>query len=84
MGEVIDLNKNKESGKYEIDYYKDEGGQVFAISSPDWPFRIQRNGDEIAFVADDNDEPFGILDRDVFNTVLACWLIVDAPHILGQ
>lgn len=82
MGDLIELNKPKEDEKYAVDYYKDKNGKVFAVSSPDWPFRIQRSGDEIAFVADDNDEPFGILDADVFNTILACWLLIDAPHLL--
>lgn len=68
-------------GKYEIDYiFEDE--KVIAISHPKWPFRIQRKGDRIALVSDVDDQPFGEMDADVFNTILMCWLLIDAPNLM--
>ena len=79
MGEVISIEKQK----YEMEYIS-EDGQVVGIRHPKWPFRIMRKDNEAAFVCEETDEPFGILDRDVFNTILMCWLLVDDPESIDR
>jgi hypothetical protein len=75
------------NGKYEIEYIKDAEDNIIGVSHPSWPFTIMRNQKtkrEIAFVCDDTDEPFGVLDADVFNTVLLCWLLIDDPNLIDE
>jgi hypothetical protein len=79
MGEVVSLEPDK---KYGCDYIMGEDGKVVAVTHPQWGFRIMRNDDRIALVCEDNDEPFGELDADVFNTILMCWLLVDDPDLI--
>lgn len=72
---LIPLFKSK--SRFSFDYYFGEDGKVVGVSCQDWPFRIMRNGSKIALVCEDTDEPFGELDAEVFNTLLACWLMID-------
>ena len=81
MGNVVNLFDKKEG--YEVQYIM-EDGKVIGVTHPSWPFRIQRKDDEIALVAEDNDEPFGIIDADMFNTILMCWLLIDAPKLIEE
>lgn len=79
MGEIVNIKKPK----YEIEYiFKDD--KVVAITHPLWGFRIMRKGDKIALVCEDNDEPFGEIDADVFNTILVCWLLIDSPETFDE
>lgn len=88
MGDIVEFPKQEKDGdkKYAITYiYDDNYENIIGVTHPDWPFRIHRVDGEIAIVDESTDEPFGILDADVFNTILACWLIIDAPHLItGQ
>lgn len=79
MGEIIDF-PGKDN--FDVEYIMD-GDEIVAVSHPLWPFRIQRSGNVAAFV-DDNDEPFGQLGADFFNTVLMCWLMIDDPKLLDD
>ena len=63
-------------GKFEVEYVM-EDDKVIGITHPLWPFRIQRKNDKIALVSEDDDQPFGELDSEVFNTILTCWLMID-------
>ena len=63
-------------GKFEVEYVMN-GPKVIGMTHPLWPFRIQRKNDKIALVSEDDDQPFGELDADVFNTILTCWLMID-------
>ena len=84
MSNVIELNKD---GKFAVDYIMDENNKVIGISHPNWPFAIIRNQDsksETAFVCDETNEPFGVLDSDVFNTVLMSWLLIDDPSLIDS
>ena len=84
MGNITQI---KPSGKYEVHYIMDENKKVIGITHPEWPFRIMRNQDgktETAFVCEDSDEPFGILDSDVFNTILMSWLLIDDPKLIDD
>jgi len=88
MGNVTELFKENavsEDGKFKCDYIFD-GDKVVGVKHPDWNFRIQRNllRNEIALVSEGNDEPFGIIDADVFNTILMCWLLVDDPKMVDD
>ncbi len=47
MGEIIELNANKD--QFEVEYIFEEE-RVVAVTHPEWPFRIMRNGEHIAFV----------------------------------
>ena len=69
-------------GKFDMDYIFDDNDKVVGITREDWGFRIQRNGDRIAFVSDVDDQPFGELDAEVFNTVIGCWLMIDDVETL--
>ena len=84
MNNVTNLfTETCQEGNYKCDYIFD-GDRVVGVKHPDWSFRIQRNliKNEIALVSEDNDEPFGILDADVFNTILTCWLLIDDPKLI--
>ena len=74
MGDIVQLPVK---GKFDIVYVTDENDKVIGITRDDWGFRIQRNGDRIAFVSEVDDQPFGELDSEVFNTILGCWLMID-------
>lgn len=78
MGDLVSLIQKQ---KYEVDYIL-EDGKVIGITHPKWPFRIMRKDGETAFVCEDTDEPFGILNRDIFNTILMCWLLIDDPELV--
>jgi hypothetical protein len=80
MGKVLPF---PDIGKYEVEYIFD-GDKVVAITHPMWPFRIMRKDGAVALVCEDTDEPFGELDRDVFNTLLVCWLLIDDPSIIDS
>ncbi len=80
MENVIELFRNK---PYEVEYIK-EKGKIVGVSHPQWPFRIMRRDNIIALVCEKTDEPFGELDRDVFNTVIMCWLLIDDPKIIDD
>ena len=77
MNNVVPIDK----GKYGIVYIFDDKKKVIGVTHPDWPFRIQRSGEEIAMVCEETDTAFGVLDRNNFNTILACWLLIDDPSI---
>ncbi len=62
----------------------DKDKKVIGIKHSDWGFRIQRNGDRIAFVSEPDNQPFGELDAEVFNTILGCWLMVDDVKTLKE
>lgn len=81
MTNVIQINKPERDAKYKVQYVT-EDGRIVAITHPDWPFRIMRRNDRIAMVCEDTDEPFGEIDADVFNTILACWLLIDDPKLI--
>jgi len=90
MTKIIDFKKFKDEkteklpsdDEYNFEYYMNGNKKVYAISHLDWPFRIHRNGDNIAFVHQETDEPFGVLNASVFNTLLFCWLLVDDPKLM--
>lgn len=79
MNNVINLPVK---GKYDMDYILDSSDKVIGITRKDWDFRIQRNGDRIAFVSEADEQPFGELDASVFNTILGCWLMIDDVETL--
>jgi hypothetical protein len=81
MGSVTRLPK---TGKFDVEYGFGDDGKIVAVTHPQWPFRIMRNGERIALVCEDGDEPFGELDADVFNTIVMCWLLVDDPELITQ
>ena len=84
MSNIINLeDRKKQEGKYEVTYIMDENDRVVGVTHPKWPFRIQRQDNEIALVSECDDEPFGILDREVFNTILICWLLIDQPDAIA-
>ena len=81
MNNVVDLFQ---AAKVGFQYLLDDDGAVYAVTHTEWPYRIHRNGDDMAIVCKDTNEPFGILQRDMFNTLLACWLKVDDPKLLDD
>ena len=89
MNNIIDIKKIKdiEQGKFNIDYIVDKDRWVVGVSHPDWPFTImrnQKNKQETAIVCNTTDEPFGVIDSDVFNTILMCWLLIDDPELISD
>lgn len=83
MSNVIDMNQ----GKFNVDYIVDKSNKVIGVSHPDWPFTIMRNQHnkaETAIVCNSTDEPFGVLDSDIFNTVIMCWLLIDDPDLMDK
>lgn len=83
MDNVVDLFKNKYKPKFNIQYIEDDG-VIIGVTCPEWPFRIQRKDDKIALVCMATDEPFGVIDAVAFNTLVACWLLVDDPPLVDQ
>lgn len=82
---VVMLKDYMDQGKFNVDYIVDKDKKVVGVSHPDWPFTIMRNQQskmETAIVCNNTDEPFGILDSDVFNTILMCWLLIDDPKLI--
>ena len=43
-----------------------------------------KNKSETAIVCSNTDEPFGVLDSDVFNTILLSWLLIDDPRLIDE
>lgn len=93
--EVSDTKDNKvvsmgdfiEHGKYNVDYIVNKENKVIGVTHPDWPFTIMRDQEtnsETAIVCNNTDEPFGVLDSDVFNTVILCWLLIDDPKLIDD
>lgn len=85
MSNVIEL-KPEEKG-FDVEYILDEDKKVIGVTHPKWPFRIMRNQkdkNKCAFVCEETDEPFGVLDRDMFNTLLMCWLLIDDPELIDS
>lgn len=77
----------EKKGKFEVTYVKNEQGKVIGVSHPLWGFTIMRNQavkNITAIVCNETDEPFGVLDSDVFNVVLLSWLIIDDPDLIDQ
>lgn len=70
-------------GTFDVEYVM-VGQKVIGMTHPLWPFRIQRKGDKIAFVSEDDDQPFGELNAEVFNTIICCWLMVDDADTLKE
>ena len=86
MSNVIKSDFGKK-GKYEIDYILNKDKKVVGVTHPLWSFDIVKNqdtGNQTAFVCKETSEPFGILDSDVFNTILMCWLLIDDPELFDQ
>lgn len=84
---VVMLQDSMKQGKFNVDYILDKDKRVVGVSHPDWPFTIMRNKDnkmETAIVCNNTDEPFGVLDSDVFNTILMCWLLIDDPRLIDD
>jgi len=84
---VVMLQDYMEQGRFDVDYVLNADKKVIGVSCPDWPFTIMRNQDtnmETAIVCNNTDEPFGILDSDVFNTILMCWLLIDDPKLIDD
>lgn len=84
---ILNLSDELEQGKFSVDYIMDENKNCVGISHPDWPFTIMRNHHnkcETAIVCNNTDEPFGVLDSDVFNTILMSWLLIDDPKLVDE
>ena len=84
---VVMLQDYTEQGKFKVDYIFNADKKVIGISHPDWSFTIMRNQEnktETAIVCNNTDEPFGILDSDVFNVILMCWLLIDDPKLIDD
>lgn len=84
---ISNLSGELEQGKFSVTYVVDENKKCVGISHPDWPFTIMRNQhnkSETAIVCNNTDEPFGILDSDVFNTILMSWLLIDDPNLIDE
>ena len=75
MSNIVQISTKE---KYKVEYVFD-GDRVVAVTHPEWPFRIMRENNKIALVCEDTNEPFGELDRDTFNGVIAAWLLIDDP-----
>lgn len=69
--------------EHEIHYVM-EGDRIVGVTTPDWPFRIQRKDGKIAIVCQETDEAFGAVDADRFNVLLVAWLLADDPAIIDQ
>ena len=91
MPKVIQMHKKKveDQGvvdKFDFAYITNDENRITGVSHSNWPFCIQRSengrGNEIALVSDDG-EPFGALDREVFNALLVCWLLIDDPNAIA-
>lgn len=82
MSNVVDLFT--ESQEYEIEYMYTDDGDIKAVSHSDWPFWIVKNGDERGLVCKETDEPFGVLGKNNFNTLLMCWLLIDDPKLIDM
>lgn len=84
---ISNLSDELEQGKFSVDYIMDENKNCVGVSHPDWSFTIMRsqnNKSETAIVCSNTDEPFGILDSDVFNTILMSWLLIDDPKLIDE
>lgn len=81
MGTVTEM---KQPERYEIDYLVDDDGKIFGVSHPKWVYDIVKKDNQVAFVDKETGEPFGILDRDQFNAVLMCWLLIDDPKMIDE
>ena len=84
---VVDIKAHTKKSKFDVDYITNAENKVIGVSHPDWPFTIMRNQDasmETAIVCNDTNEPFGVLDSDAFNTILMCWLLIDAPELMSE
>jgi hypothetical protein len=84
---VVMLQDYMEQGKFNVCYIFNEDKKVIGVSHPDWPFTIMRNQEnksETAIVCTNTDEPFGVLDSDVFNAILMCWLSIDDPKLIDD
>lgn len=84
---ILNLSDELEQGKFSVDYIMDESKKCVGVSHPDWPFTIMKNKHnkcEAAIVCNNTDEPFGILDSDVFNTILMSWLLIDDPNLIDE
>lgn len=75
--------KRKPKAAFSVEYIIADSGEIKGVGHQDWPFTLQLNGDMAAIVSDDG-EPFGELPRDVFDTILACYLLVSSPHLLAE
>ena len=89
MNNIVKIKSKDEidQGKFNVDYIFDKDNNVIGISHPEWPFvimRDQKNKTETAIVCSNTDEPFGILDSDVFNTILMSWLLIDDPKLIDD
>ena len=80
MGDLIEADFGT---AFEVEYVFD-GEKIIGVTHPLWSFRIQRKDNKIAMVCEETDEPFGELDRDVFSTILMCWLLIDDPEIIAK
>jgi len=69
-------------GRYAVDYILDEKERIVGVGHPDWPYTIKRDGDDVSFYSDG--DRFGTLPHDIFNTILICWLMIDAPHLIDS
>lgn len=71
----------------EFDYIKNESGEVIGVGHESWGFTIMRNQSnkmQTAFVDNETNEPFGILESKNFNSVLLAWLLIDQPELIGD
>tara|TARA_R110002020_G_C15790452_1_gene730137 strand:+ start:49 stop:336 length:288 start_codon:yes stop_codon:yes gene_type:complete len=89
MNNIIDIKKIKDigQGKFNVDYVFNSEKECIGVTHPDWSFTImrnQKNKQETAIVCNTTDEPFGVIDSDVFNTVLMCWLLIDDPKLIDE
>lgn len=85
MSNVIETEFGKAT--YEITYIRDENNKVVGVTHPLWSFDIVKNqetGKQTAFVCKETSEPFGILESDVFNTVIMSWLLIDDPGLFDS
>ena len=79
MGDVIPIRSNGINVEYILD-----DDVIVAVKHPSWSFRIMRNGDNIALVDEETEEPFGELLADQFNAVMMCWLLIDDPKLVDD
>lgn len=81
MSSVIGLFKDTKG--FEVEYIY-SGNVITGVTHPEWPFVIARNGAQRALVCKETGEPFGKLMKDDFNTILICWLLIDAPELISE
>ena len=80
MGKLILFSREEEC---DVEYLLD-GKKIIGVSHSNWPFWVEKEGDNSSLFCKKTGERFGTMESKEFNRTLLSWLMIDDPKMVDD